>query len=135
MSEITKVSKNGTTYALLFSKDLTAEGVRFLTEDENTFQVGLMERPAGYKVEPHQHAGCSTELHTISEFIYVEKGKVLVTVYDEEWEELKQQELSDGDFLLFLRGGHGLEVLEPVRMIEVKQGPFSGDPKVFRTEQ
>lgn len=134
MPGITKVTKDGHTYALFFSKSLTTEGIRFLTEHEDTFQVGLMERPKGYKVEPHQHAERSTELTTVSEFIYVEKGKVRVTVFDEAWKELAQQELSGGDFLLFLRGGHSLTVLEPARMIEVKQGPFSGDPKVFREQ-
>ena len=134
MPDIMKVTKDGRTYALFFSKSLTTEGIRFLTEHEDAFQVGLMERPKGYKVKPHQHAERSTELRTVAEFIYVEKGKVRVTVFDEAWGELAKQDLSGGDFFLFLRGGHALEALEPVRMIEVKQGPFSGDPKVFREQ-
>jgi len=134
MLGITKVTKDGRTYALFFSRSLSTDGIRFLTEHEDMFQVGLMERPKGYKVKPHQHAERSTELRTVSEFIYVEKGKVCVTVFDEAWEEISQQELSGGDSLLFLRGGHSLTVLESARMIEVKQGPFAGDPKVFQEE-
>jgi hypothetical protein len=134
MSDITKVTKDGQTYALFFSKSLSTDGIKFLTEDEDAFQVGLMEREAGYTVEPHQHSECTADIRTTSEFLYVEKGKVLVKVYDEAWEEIGQKELSAGDFLLFLRGGHGLEVLEPARIVEVKQGPFLGDPKVFRSD-
>ena len=78
MLGITKVTKDGRTYALFFSRSLSTDGIRFLTEHEDMFQVGLMERPKGYKVKPHQHAERSTELRTVSEFIYVEKGKVCV---------------------------------------------------------
>ena len=38
-----------------------------------------------------------------------------------------ETELGPGDFLLSLTGGHSFEVLEDVRLIEVKQGPYPGD--------
>tara|TARA_Y100000310_G_C20213598_1_gene592490 strand:- start:58 stop:471 length:414 start_codon:yes stop_codon:yes gene_type:complete len=136
MSDVTNVTHNGQTYALFFSKNMTTDSIQFLTEDEDAFQVGLMEREEGYTVEPHQHTERPIELSTVSEFIYVEKGKVKVTVFDEEWNELDQHELSGGDSLLFLRGGHSLEVLEAARMIEVKQGPYPGEEnaKIFQSK-
>ncbi len=35
--------------------------------------------------------------------------------------------LCSGDIILLSKGGHGFEVLEDIEMIEVKQGPYSGD--------
>ena len=35
--------------------------------------------------------------------------------------------LEAGDVILLISGGHGFVVLEDVQMIEVKQGPYSGD--------
>jgi hypothetical protein len=48
-------------------------------------------------------------------------------VFDEEWKELATEELSTGDFLIFFKGGHSVEMLEKSRLIEVKQGPYPGD--------
>lgn len=35
--------------------------------------------------------------------------------------------LEAGDTILLVSGGHGFTVLEEVEMIEVKQGPYSGE--------
>ena len=32
-----------------------------------------------------------------------------------------------GDVILLVSGGHGFQVLEEIEMIEIKQGPYSGD--------
>jgi hypothetical protein len=35
--------------------------------------------------------------------------------------------LGSGDVILLTECGHGFEVLEDLEMIEVKQGPYTGD--------
>ena len=128
------VTKGPVMYALFFPAGMKVEGAQFLTKQTDDFQVGLMERQAGYEVKAHQHPSMNRTLTTTSEFLYFEKGKAEVTVFDEEWNELGRHTVSAGDFLVFLRGGHRMKVLEPARMIEVKQGPYPGDgsAKVFR---
>ena len=37
------------------------------------------------------------------------------------------RDLSAGDTILLVKGGHGFEMLSEVEMIEVKQGPYAGD--------
>ncbi|PIQ76803.1 hypothetical protein COU78_00685 [Candidatus Peregrinibacteria bacterium CG10_big_fil_rev_8_21_14_0_10_49_24] len=134
MAEVISITKDGTTYALFFRKEISSGGAKFFTKDEDAFQVGVLERPAGYEVQPHQHPERPTEVRTVSEFLYIASGRVQVAVLDEQWTELGSAELSAGDFLLFLRGGHKLTMLEDTRMIEVKQGPFLGDSgaKIFQ---
>jgi mannose-6-phosphate isomerase-like protein (cupin superfamily) len=72
-----------------------------------------------------------------AEFLYFERGKAKVIVFDEAWNAVAEEVVNGGDFLLFLDGGHSVDMLEPTRFIEVKQGPYPGDKqaKVFRDSQ
>ena len=40
--------------------------------------------------------------------------------------------LNKGDIILLIKGGHGFSVIEDVKMIEVKQGPYAGDKDKIR---
>ncbi len=133
---VTRVTKNGQTYALFIPAPTDADGVRFVTEDRDEFQVGVMRRPAGHLVKPHTHPRKAKTVEGISEFLLIRSGKVKITVFDEEWMQLDQRVLSGGDCLVFFRGGHSLEMLEETRLIEVKQGPYEGDAasKTFRAD-
>ena len=42
--------------------------------------------------------------------------------------------LHEGDLVLLSEGGHGIEVIEEARIIEVKQGPFVGGKDKTRFE-
>ena len=134
MSTVNTVSKAGRTYAIFVHSGVPIEGTRFFTQNEDLFQVGMFERPMGYSVRPHQHTEQDVQIHTFAEFLYIERGKVRVTVFDDAWEVLAEEDMEAGSFLLFLSGGHALTVLEPARILEVKQGPYpgDGDAKIFR---
>ncbi len=134
MSPVTPVIKNGVTYALFVCGRPEVKDSQFFTQNADEFQVGVFERPAGYEVKAHQHPGRHSAITRTTEFLYVEKGKSEVTVFDEEWNELHRHVVAAGDFLVFLRGGHHLVMLEPTRLVEVKQGPYEGDAmkKLFR---
>ena len=134
MERIVTIKKGDTTYAQIFHAVSANGSIRFLTEQQDEFQLGVMERSAGYQVKPHTHPREEKIARGLTEFLYIEKGAIRVTVFDEEWKELGQETLGVGDFLLFLRGGHSIDVLEECRMIEVKQGPYPGaeNAKHFR---
>jgi len=136
MKDVTNVSKNGKTYAIFVQRGVEVDGARFFTEQEDLFQVGIFERQTGYQVKAHRHTEQDVQVHTFAEFLYIEQGKIKATVYDEDWSVIAEQEVCEGGFLLFLSGGHSLEVLEPARILEVKQGPYPGDKdaKVFRED-
>jgi quercetin dioxygenase-like cupin family protein len=134
MERIVTIKKDDVVYALFFHGVSASGGARFLTEPTEEFQAGVMERAKGYKVEPHTHPREQRTIERYSEFLYIEKGSIRVTVYDDAWKVLGEETLSRGDFLLFFRGGHGIEMLEDSRIIEVKQGPYPGadNAKLFR---
>ena len=53
-------------------------------------------------------------------------GKMKVSFYNDFSQKIDETVLTDGDLIVLLSGGHGFEFLEKTKMIEVKQGPYSG---------
>ena len=133
MEPVQHISKGGIVYAIIFRKP-KADGTSFFCADSDEFQIGIMERPAGYQVKAHMHPRSDRTISGVCEFLYIESGKISVNVYDAEWSELASAVLEAGEFLVFFRGGHAIEVLETARVVEVKQGPYPGAmaSKLFR---
>lgn len=133
MEPVSHVKKGDIAYAII-CRNPEADGNRFFTNENDEFQVGVLARPAGYQVMAHAHLRATRSITGTSEFLYIESGKVRVNVFDEDWVPLAEEVLGAGDFLVFFRGGHAIEILEPARVIEVKQGPYTGmtASKLFR---
>jgi len=129
MQGVKSVEKDGKTYAYFFKGNVERPGVSFLTPQESSFQIGVQEQPPGFASRPHLHPPAKFDVQNTGEFIYLEKGKVKAIVYDEEFNEIGQESLEEGDFLVFLHGGHKIEVIEDCKFVEVKQGPYPGDEK------
>lgn len=129
MNTIQEISEDGKMYALVYNHEMTADGVRFLTPTEYTLQVGLLEHPAGHTVRPHRHPNIKYNVGTTQEFLYIETGKVEATIYRDDWSIVTTFIMEAGDFALFVNGGHSFKMLEPARIVEIKQGPYPGDDK------
>jgi hypothetical protein len=59
---------------------------------------------------------------------------VQVDFYDEQRCFLESRELTAGDVILLVRGGHGFRMLEASEIVEVKQGPYAGEHDKQRFE-
>ena len=59
--------------------------------------------------------------------MFIKSGKARVDFYDDDQNYLESRILHKGDVLLLAYGGHGFQMLEPTEIIEVKQGPYTGD--------
>lgn len=121
MEGVREFLHQGVLYAIACARP-RPDTVRFVTPLTAPLQVGVLDRPAGYVVEAHSHPGQALAGQGLSEFVYVESGRILVTLFDDDWRELGVCELAAGDHIVMFRGGHAVKVLEPVRLIEVKQG-------------
>jgi len=110
--------------------------VRFATPCDAPLQVGVLDRPEGHQVAAHVHAAEPLTVVAGSEFLYVESGRIRLELFDEEWNELGVCELSAGDHIVLFRCGHAVTMLEPTRLIEVRQGPLAaaGPQKRFRND-
>lgn len=122
------VSEKGKLLAIIFRKNIKADGVRFLTPDSYTLQLGLLEHPAGTVLRDHAHnKRIKYNVNTTQEFLFVQKGKISVNIFNAKWKKVAVKILSAGDFLLHVSGGHGFKILKKARIIEIKQGPYPGD--------
>jgi hypothetical protein len=127
--DIKKIEKGGQILALFFSKDINAEGgIKFLTPTDYPLQIGLIEHENGKKVQPHIHCDLEYNVNTTQEFIYVEKGEgITVKIFTKQWREVDSIIMSTGDSILFVSGGHSLDIPPGCRLFEIKQGPYPGD--------
>lgn len=112
----------------------TESGIVFFTPSDFSQQLGYMHRPAGYVIAPHVHNEVVREVTLTNEVLFIRSGRVRVDFYDEQRRWVDSRVLATGDLVLLARGGHGFEMLEPTEMIEVKQGPYSGDTDKTRFE-
>ena len=113
--------------ALLIPTDFDPPGIHFVTSNELSQQLAYMNYPAGKTIPPHVHNSVAREVFFTQETLFIKKGKLRVDFYTIDQQYLESRVLVAGDVILLIQGGHGFEVLEPLEMIEVKQGPYAGD--------
>jgi len=112
--------------ALIIRHSFRREGIEFLTPDTYSQQIGYMNRPAGYIIDPHVHNPVTREVHYTKEVLFIKSGRVRVDFYSDTQIYLESTILMAGDVILLALGGHGFEMLDPTEIIEVKQGPYAG---------
>lgn len=113
--------------AIIIRHNFKEEGIKFFTPDDFSQQLGYMNRPKGYVIQPHVHNAVDRTVTLTQEVLFIKSGLVKIQFYTQEKEYLFDRTLGAGDVILLSSGGHGFEMLEPTEMIEVKQGPYSGE--------
>jgi hypothetical protein len=129
---VEKLELNKICLALVIRKDYHNNGIQFFTNDNDSQQLGYMNRPEGYEIKPHRHNLVPREVHLTQEVLYIKSGKVRVDFYDNEQNYVTSRILEQGDVILLSDGGHGFKMLEPSEIIEVKQGPYCGEKDKIR---
>jgi len=123
---IERIEWQGETLALILREKFDKEGVNFVTAEDNPLQVGILKHPQGFKVKPHVHKASSKVINSVQEVLYIKYGKVTARFYDDNGENISSVILNPGDTILLISGGHGFDILEDCKIIEVKQGPYEG---------
>lgn len=122
------------TIGIIIRSSFHKEGIEFFTPDMFSQQLGYMNRPAGYTIDPHVHNPVERAVVWTQEVLFIKSGKVRVDFFTDGRHYLESRVVSTGDVILLAAGGHGFEMLEPTEMIEVKQGPYCGDQDKSRFE-
>ena len=120
--------------AILVRANYRGRGIQFFTPDDFSQQLAYMNRTTGYVIPPHLHNPQRREVHLTNEVLFVKSGRVRVDLYDSGKVYVESRVLEAGDVILLVSGGHGFEMLEDTEMIEVKQGPYTGDGDKTRFE-
>ncbi|MDH3280684.1 MAG: hypothetical protein OEQ18_06110 [Gammaproteobacteria bacterium] len=113
--------------AIIVRGDFAADGVHFFTPNDFSQQLAYMRHPRGKLIEPHMHNVVPRNITYTQEVLVIKRGSVRVDFYDHNKLYLQSRILHTGDIILLAAGGHGFEVLEDLEMIEIKQGPYTGD--------
>ena len=124
---IKQINYKGQLLAIIIKNSFQQEGVCFCTPDEFSQQLAYMKHPKGKIIEPHVHNPVKREVLYTKEVLFLKKGKLRVDFYDDAQNYLESHILETGDTILLASGGHGFEALEEIEMIEVKQGPYTGE--------
>lgn len=127
MDFVETVAAGGQTLALIVRGEINRPGISFFTPNDFSQQLAYMQHPAGKAIKPHTHKPVQRELTRTLEVLFVRKGRMRVDFYTEDRVYQESRVLAAGDVILLVAGGHGFEMLEPVEMFEVKQGPYAGD--------
>jgi mannose-6-phosphate isomerase-like protein (cupin superfamily) len=124
---VEQIEHNGELFALILRNEYSKPGISFFTPNELSQQLAYMQHPAGKVIDAHIHTPVKRSVLYTQETLFIKRGRLRVDFFDEQQTYLKSRELRAGDVILLVKGGHGFEVLEDLEMIEVKQGPYSGD--------
>ena len=112
-------------YALIIKEThQNKKGISFFTKNDANQQIGFMNHPKNYIIEPHKHQKRQTKIFITSEVIFLQKGKLRVDFYDNKKKYLFSITLKKNQIIMLVHGSHGFKILEPVKMLEIKQGPF-----------
>jgi len=127
MGQVEDIKKKDKLLAMIIRNDYICEGVDFITPSEYSQQVAYMHHQTGKVIEAHIHNLVHRNVVLTQEVLFIKRGKLRVDFYDDYEDYLESIILEAGDAILLVSGGHGFTILDEVEMIEVKQGPYSGD--------
>ena len=126
MQTIERIEGEGKPIAIIVRKDFNQPGVNFFSPFEFSQQLGILVHPPGHEVKPHVHNVIARDVRVTQEVLFIIEGKVEITLYKENKEFITSRLLAQGDTILLAYGGHGIKILEPSKILEVKQGPYAG---------
>lgn len=130
---IDRIEYKGKVFALILRKDYDEDGVNFITSRDEPIQLGVLKHQSGTKIKPHIHKHHSRAISKVQEVVHIEYGKVEAEFYESNGRKVATTILNSGDTILLLCGGHGFNILEDSKIIEIKQGPYYGveEDKLF----
>ena len=133
-SAVEEIRDGDTVVAIIVRASFDEPGVRFFSEPHFSQQLGFINYPAGHVIIPHVHNPVPREVMYTQETLFIRQGRCRVDLYRDDRTRLVSRDLAPGDVILLSTGGHGFEMTEDCSMIEVKQGPYSGDDDKTRFE-
>ncbi len=117
----------GEMIAIILRNEFESEEINFFTPNNFSQQLGYLPHKKGERIKAHRHIYNRREVHFTQEALFIRKGKVKVNLYNGQKSFICSEILMQGDIILLCGGGHGFEMLEDSVMIELKQGPYTGE--------
>ena len=126
MKDAERIIDGDSIVAIILRNNVRVNGVKFFTPSEFSQQLGLLAHKKGKTVKPHKHKQIKRDIIQTQEVLVLINGKVKIDLYNTHFHKIETVHLYPGDTILLASGGHGIEILEDSKMIEIKQGPYAG---------
>lgn len=124
---IEKIQDQGKILAIILRNSYDKEGLNFITDPSHSFQVGFHNVKNGKHYKAHESLPFDKlENFNTNKIYYVKDGQVNIGIYNLSRQRIKDVGLSKGDLILFVSGGHSMDVTKDSKIIEIKQGPYRG---------
>jgi hypothetical protein len=120
------ITHDGAVLCTIIRAEPLPEVTTFYTPNEFNLQVGKIVYGAGKEIPRHTHRPVSRIVMGTSEVILVQKGSLILDVYDNGRNLVASRHMDQGDVVALVSGGHGFRLLADTVLVEVKQGPYSG---------
>lgn len=131
---IEKVVHDGIEYAIIIRANHFADGIEFYTPDDYSQQMAFMGHEKGHVIIPHFHNRVERTVHYTQEVLVIRQGVLRVDFYNDGKIRVETTVLYKDDIIMLCNGGHGFEVIEDVKMVEIKQGPYLNENDKVRFE-
>jgi hypothetical protein len=122
-----EIVSDGTVFALIADVSDVPEGIHPLTDPAWPLQVLMRKHGKGHRVAKHAHKALSRTATQLNEGLVVIAGTLRVRIFDAAGKDIGVYDISPGQCLLMLTGGHEVEVIEDAIVYEFKNGPYHDD--------
>ena len=103
------------------------DGLCACSNESDYLQLLTWQYDAGQQLHAHMHLPAPRSVTHTQGVIVVLSGSLRADVFDKDRQPAAQVTLSAGQAMVFLRGGHGYEILEDrTRVLEITNGPYPG---------
>ncbi len=124
---IETVYNNNEIVAMIIRSNFESEkDINFITSEKSFLQVASMSHPKGKIIDAHVHKHITRKITATQEIILLKKGSMRIDLFSESKKYLESKNLTCGDIVLLISGGHAFEILEDAFFFEFKQGPYLG---------
>lgn len=124
--DVERVTDGEEVIAIIVRKDARLSGNNFFSKDSYPLQFGVNLYESGYESRPHVHVAQNTTISNVQEMLHIDSGMVELDLFAENGGHICSRTLTSGDSVFFAGGGHGVKIIEPTKIIEIKQGPYFG---------
>lgn len=120
------VKKSKKIFAIALLDNHKYKNLKFYTKNKVDFQLATMLRPKNEMIQKHEHFKESKTVRSISKFMFIKSGKILVEIFEsiKSKKRIKSLILNSGDCVLFFYGAMSFKILKKTKIIEIKQGPY-----------
>ena len=105
-------------------KKIKKKGPNFLTPNNFTQQLGVINYPKNHFIPAHTHKKYLRKVSRTSEVLIIDKGTLRTDFYNDKKKYMFSKLLTKGDIIFLHESHHGFKVIKDCSIIEIKQGPY-----------